>query len=176
MAKAATRIKAVAAEFPVPQSKEAAAADIAKIGTHQRERERIAADMNDALAKLRQGFEEQAAPHAEAIKTLSAGVQTWCEANRAALTQDGKTKTARLASGEVRWRTRPPSVSVRALDNVLEALKRLKLQRFIRTKEEVNKEAILAEPAAVTHIKGITITQKEDFVIVPFETELEEVL
>jgi phage host-nuclease inhibitor protein Gam len=176
MAKATTRIKAVAAEFPVPQSQDTAAEAIAEIGRHQRERARIEADMNDALSELRQGFEAQAAPHAEAIKALSAGVQTWCEANRATLTQDGKTKTARLYSGEIRWRTRPPSVSVRALDTVLEALKRLKLQRFIRTKEEVNKEAILSEPGAVNCIKGITITQKEDFVIVPFETELEEVL
>lgn len=170
------RIKQSAAEFPVPQSKEAAVEAIAAIGRHQRERERIQAAMNDALAEVRQDFETQAAPHAEAIKTLSAGVQTWCEANRATLTQDGKTKTARLASGEIRWRTRPPSVSVRAADTVLEALKRLKLTRFIRVKEEVNKEAILTEPEAVSHIKGISITQKEDFVIVPFETELEEVL
>lgn len=176
MAKAAARIKSVAAEFPVPQTRDATVEAIAKIGTHQRERARIEADMNDALAQLRQGFEAQAAPHAEAIKALSAGVQTWCEANRDTLTQEGKVKTARLASGEIRWRTRPPSVSVRALDNVLEALKRLKLSRFIRVKEELNKEAVLNEPESVKHIKGISINQKEDFVIVPFETELEEVL
>jgi phage host-nuclease inhibitor protein Gam len=172
----ATRLKQPAATFPVPQDKDAVVEAIAAIGRHQRERERIQAAMNDALAEVRQGFETQAAPHAEAIKGLSAGVQTWCEAHRDRLTQEGKVKTARLASGEVRWRTRPPSVSVRAVDTVLEALKRLHLTRFIRTKEEVNKEAILTEPEAVSHIKGITINQKEDFVIVPFETELEEVL
>lgn len=176
MARTATRIKQQAVEHPVPQSRDEVVDAIAAIGRAQRERERIQAEMNDALAEIRQRFEQQATPHAEQIKTLSAGVQTWCEANRATLTQDGKTKTARLASGEIRWRTRPPSVSVRAADVVLQALKAMKLDRFIRTKEEVNKEAILAEPEAVTHIKGVTITQKEDFVIVPFETELEEVL
>ena len=50
------------------------------------------------------------------------------------------------------------------------------LKRFIRTKEEINKEAILDEPEVVASVKGISITQKEDFVIVPFETELESVL
>ncbi|MDS4031230.1 MAG: hypothetical protein RKO66_14330, partial [Candidatus Contendobacter sp.] len=36
-------------------------------------------------------------------------------------------------------------------------------------------EAIAAEPEAVEGVKGITITQREDFVIRPFETELEEI-
>lgn len=169
------RIKTEASAFPIPQSREQAVEAIAEIGRKQRERERIQSAMNDELAAIRQRYEEQARPHAEAIRELSAGVHTWCEANRESLTQGGKVKTANLASGEIRWRMRPPSVACRALDNVLAALKQLGLSRFIRTKEELNKEAILAEPEAVQHIKGLSITQKEDFVIVPFETELEEV-
>ena len=38
----------------------------------------------------------------------------------------------------------------------------------------MDKEAILAEPDAVEHIKGITVSQKEEFVIVPFEAELQQ--
>ena len=170
-----TRIKQEATAFPVPQSRDQVVEAIAEIGRRQRERERIQAAMNDQLAAIRQQFEEQARPHALALRELSAGVHTWCEANRDALTQGGKVKTANLASGEVRWRVRPPSVGVKALDNVLAALRQLGLARFIRTKEELNKEAILAEPDAVQHVKGLTISQKEDFVVVPFETELEEV-
>jgi phage host-nuclease inhibitor protein Gam len=45
----------------------------------------------------------------------------------------------------------------------------------VRVKEEINKEAILAEPDLAAKIPGISITQGEDFVIVPFETELEEI-
>lgn len=175
MAAKNSRVKADAVTFPVPQSREQAVDAIAEIGRRQRERERIQAAMNDEMAAVRQKYEEQARPHAEALRELTAGVQTWCEANRDGLTQGGKVKTASLASGEVRWRMRPPSVTCRALDNVLQALKQLGLSRFVRTKEELNKEAILAEPEAVQHVKGISISQKEDFVIVPFETELEEV-
>ena len=65
--------------------------------------------------------------------------------------------------------------AIRAVDNVLETLKRLGLSRFIRVKEEPNKEAMLAEPEAVAGLAGVKIEQGEDFVIVPFETELEEV-
>ena len=148
---------------------------IAEIGRRQRERQRLETLMNDDLAKVREAWEKQAAPHLEAIKELSRGVQLWCEVHRDLLTQGGKVKFARLASGEIKWRLTPPRVVIRALDAVLEALKQAGLERLIRIKEEPNKEAILTEPDAVAGIKGITITQKEDFVIVPFETELEEI-
>lgn len=169
-----TRIKQQAAAF-VPQTRDQVVEAVAEIGRCQRERARIQAAMNDEIATIKQRFEEEARPHAEKITELSSGVHTWCEAHRDDLTRNGKTKTATLPSGEVRWRMRPPSVSVRGLDKVLQALKDLKLTRFIRTKEELDKEAVLAEPEAVQHIKGLTITQGEDFVIVPFETSLEEV-
>lgn len=175
MATPARKIKSDAPRFAIPQSREDCTDYIARIGRAQRERERIQAAMNDELAAIRTGYEEQARPHAEAIKALSQGVQTWCDANREALTMGNKTKTANLASGEVRWRLRPPKVVIRGLDAVMEALKDLRLDRFIRVKEEINKEAILADPEALRHVKGISVDQGEDFVIVPFETELEEV-
>lgn len=169
------RVKQEAVYVPVPQSRDEAAIAIAEIGRHQRERDRIQADMNDILARCKAEAEAQAAPHLAAIRTHAHGVQLWCEAHRAELTQDGKVKTAQLATGEVKWRTRPPSVTVRGVEAVLATLKKLGLGRFVRTKEELNKEAILAEPAAVEGIKGLAIGQGEDFVIVPFETKLEEV-
>jgi phage host-nuclease inhibitor protein Gam len=175
MAKSPTRIKTEAAAVPIPQSRDQVIEAIAEIGRRQRERERIQAAMNDEIAAIKQRYEQEAAPHAEAIRALSAGVHTWCEANRTELTQGNKVKFAQLASGEVKWRMRPPRVGVRSVELVLDALKAAGLARFIRTKEEINKEAILAEPEAVASIKGITITQGEDFVIVPFETSLEEV-
>lgn len=175
MTKPNGRIKQEAAPYPVPQTKDETIEAIADIGRRQRERVRIETAMNDELAAVRQKWEAQAAPHLEKIKQLSGGVQLWCEANRDQLTDGGKVKSARLASGDVKWRMRPPSVGIRSVDVVIGFLKSNGLDRFVRVKEEVNKEAILCEPEAVQHIKGITITQKEDFVIVPFETELEEI-
>jgi phage host-nuclease inhibitor protein Gam len=59
---------------------------------------------------------------------------------------------------------------------VLETLERMGLQRFIRTKQEPNKEAMLNEPDAVRGIAGISVvTGVEDFVITPFEAEVEGV-
>ena len=173
--KKATRVKAEAARFQIPQSRDETIEMIAAIGRKQRERERIQTEMNDRIAVIKQEFEERAKPMADDIRSLSAGVQIWCEANREALTNGGKVKSANLSSGEVKWRMRPPKVSLRGTDNILESLKKLGLIRFIRQKEEINKDALLAEPEVAASIQGVSIVQAEDFVIVPFETELEEV-
>jgi len=185
MGKVVSKIKQAAALFKIPQRKDETIEAIAEIGRRQRERQRLEAAMNDALAVVKQKFEEDAAPHNEAIRDLSKGVQAWCEANRAQLTQDGKVKYANLASGEIKWRMRPPKVVVRGAETVIELLKQLGLKMFLREKTEINKEAILAgavfqddkilAPTELRAVPGIKLEQAEDFVIIPFESQLEEV-
>ena len=87
--------------------------------------------------------------------------------------QNGKTKTGSFNTGEVQWRQRPPSVGIRGAESVLESLRTLGLVRFIRKKEEVNKEDMLNEPELAATVAGVTIkTGVEDFVITPFEQEI----
>ncbi|EAR6710076.1 host-nuclease inhibitor protein Gam [Salmonella enterica] len=171
MAAKTKRIKSAAAVY-VPQNKEDVIGDIKKIGDLQRELEREQTIMNDAIGAIT----EKHAPGIEALKrdidTLSQGIQGWCEAHRDELTQNGKTKTASLITGKVEWRNRPPSVGIRGVETVLETLHRLNLDRFIRIKEEVNKDAILNEPEVVKGVAGITIRSGiEDFSITPFEQD-----
>ncbi|HCQ8912032.1 TPA: host-nuclease inhibitor Gam family protein, partial [Escherichia coli] len=171
MAKPAKRIKSAAAAY-VPQNRDAVITDIKRIGDLQREASRLETEMNDAIAEITEKFAARIAPLKSDIETLSKGVQGWCEANRDELTNGGKVKTANLVTGDVSWRVRPPSVSIRGMDAVMETLERLGLQRFIRTKQEINKEAILNEPGAVAGVAGITVKSGiEDFSIIPFEQE-----
>ncbi len=169
-----TRIKTPAVSVAVPQNREQAALAIAEIGTMNRELARLTADMNDELARVKERYEQGAEPKRLRIEALTEGIKTWAEANRDVLTQGGKVKTAALTSGEILWRLRPASVRVTGAEAVLDLLRRMGLSRFIRTKEEVNKEAILNEPEAVAAVPGISIQQGEDFVVSPFETELAE--
>ena len=171
MAKPVKRIKSTAVAY-VPQNRDAVIADIKRIGDLQREASRLETEMNDAIAEITEKFAALIAPIKTDIETLSKGVQGWCEANRDELTNGGKVKTANLVTGDVSWRVRPPSVSIRGMDAVMETLERLGLQRFIRTKQEINKEAILLEPKAVAGVAGITVKSGiEDFSIIPFEQE-----
>ena len=167
----ATRIRKTAQVYAC-NSREQAQTAIKQLGDLQREHARITTELNDAIARIT----EAEAPRLDALRqrmdTLQAGVQTWCEANREQLC--GKGKTANLITGEVAWRIRPPSVRVTGEESVIDLLKRMALARFVRTRELVNKEAILNEPEAIAGVPGIKVVSGvEDFVITPFEVETE---
>lgn len=166
------RLKKPAIPFAVPSDKDACALDINKIGALSREITVLQAAMNDEIAAITDKYTGQFSPLEAQVVNLQQGVQIFCEANRNELTQNGKTKTASFLTGEVQWRQRPPSVSARGVDAVIDALKSFGLHRFIRTEEKLNKDAILNEPAAVAGVAGLTIKKGvEDFVIKPFEIE-----
>ena len=165
-------MKALALAQLPPQTRDECAAWIKALGDDHRELARIEAGMNDQIGAITEAFQPRIDEAKRRIHAKTTGIQTWCEANKDALTESGKTKTANLITGLVRWRQRPPSVSIRGVEAVLETLKRLGLGRFIRTKEEPNKEAMLNEPGLVRGVAGISIvTGVEDFVVEPFEHE-----
>lgn len=163
------RIK-TAAQVWTAQSRDDVAAAIGDIGRLNRDIDILITRMNDEIAAITEKYQPQIDRIKNDLLPLQSGVQTWCEAHRNELTQAGKTKTVNLITGQVLWRQRPPSVSIRGVGAVLELLKNKGLQRFVRTKEEPNKEAMLADPDAVRTVPGISIVSGvEDFVIEPFE-------
>lgn len=146
---------------------------IKEIGDISREITRLTTEMNDQIGEISNRY----APKLETLKAelepIQQAVQEYCEEHRLELTENGKTKTANFITGEVQWRARPPSITIRNKDGVLETLEKLGLTRFIRTKSEINKDALLTEPDVAKGIAGITFKQGvEDFVIKPFEAEV----
>lgn len=173
---ATKKLKAAAATVPVPQSKDDCAAAIRALGDLVREFEREKTAMNDRISAIAHEHQPVLNDLQERVQALRSGIQAWCEAHRVELCgeNDKHGKTAQLVTGEVAWRLRPPSVAIRGADAVLETLQRMGLHRFIRSKHEPNKEAMLNEPNAVRGIAGITIvTGLEDFIVTPFEAETE---
>lgn len=171
---AAKKKPARAPAFRAAQSREEAELLLADIGASQREITRIEADMNDQLATIKAKFEEDAKPFKQAIDEKVGALHMWAEANRKELLAKGS-KTVELATGVIQWRMPPPSVRITGADAVMEILRLKKLDRFIRTKEEINKDAILADRIAVFDVKGIAIQQVEEFIAKPFEAEIEHV-
>lgn len=195
---ATRKAKAPAVAVAVPENKESAATFIRLLGDLAREHATRKAELDDKVAKLADEYAPVLLDLQQRMQALQQGIQIWAEANRNALTQNGKVKTAHLVTGEVAWRQRPPSVTVRGVEEVLAALRTLQLQAYIRTSEEVNKEAILALDAAVEKltdddlldpelgkqralqrrhaellktVKGLSVSKGiEDFSIAPFET------
>jgi phage host-nuclease inhibitor protein Gam len=170
----ATRAKSAAVSVQVPQTREDCAAMIRALGDAQRVLAGRVSAMNDAIAEITDTAALEIEGQKKNVAALMQGIQTYAEANRAALTEGNRVKTANLVTGEVSWRQRPPSVGIRGVDSVIETLKRLGLKRFVREgKEEINKDAILNEPKAVAGVAGITInTGIEDFIVTPFEQDV----
>lgn len=187
MAKARLKTKAVAY---VSQSRDDVARDIRAIGDLQRDIAREEADMNDAIAEITAKHQPTIDALKLRIESLQQGVHGWCEAHRAEITDDGKTKTANFITGTVNWRIDPPSISVRNVEQLLPTLSALGLDCYTRVKKELNKEAILADRAAADGkespakdeaekrlklLAGLTLTIKsgvEQFVITPLEVEV----
>lgn len=168
--KAKPKLKTPAQPYAA-QTLEEVQAVIKQIGDLQREHTRIDTEANDAIAEINQFAADKLQPIKDDLKRLQQGVQTWCEAHREELCPKGS-KSANLITGEVAWRQRPPSVRVTGVDAVLAYLKAQELLEFVRTKEEVNKEAMLNEPEKARNVPGIAIISGvEDFTITPFELE-----
>ena len=170
------KVKAAGANVPVPQADGAAREAIREIGDLNREALRLEAEMNDGIAALQQDYGARVQPIRDAALAKQEGLKVFCEANRDRLTGGGKVKFHRFATGEISWRLRPARVSIRGKEAVIAAIKAARLgKRFLRVREDVNKEAMLEDRATAAAIRGVTIgSDGEDFLVEPFETELKE--
>ena len=156
----------------VPKDLVEAADFIKKIGDKQREINKIKDNLNGKIEKLKEQAVNDSIGYQDGIDCLLEGLFVYASANRDDLTDNGKKKTVALPTGSFAWRLTPPSVSLRKIDEVVNALKQLNLSRFIRIKEEVDKEAMLKEPAVAKTVSGVTISQHEEFFVKPSEVDV----
>ena len=172
MAKRATRVKSEVLEITLQTQDEVAIA-IKQIGDLEREQVRLSTLQADEKAAVDEKYTEKLTALKEQVKPLQKAVQAFCESRRLELTNGGKQKTAYFTTGEVQWRAHPPAGLATGIDRMWESLRNLGLFRFIRTKEELNKEAMLAEPEVARSISGVTIREGvEEFVIKPNDEEV----
>ena len=154
------------------QSREETELLIKELGDAQRELQRLTTEQSDEIGAITERYSPAIQSAKEAVDMRHKAIQAWCESHRDELTKNGKQKTGYFNTGEVQWRQSPPSVRVMKADQVIENLKLLGLVQFIRTKEEINKDAILLDPATASTVSGITIKAGvEEFNVKPFEQE-----
>jgi phage host-nuclease inhibitor protein Gam len=168
------RSKKAAADVPVPQTIEEADAFVAAIGDAQRRLAMIQTQASERAAEIKAAAEAEAAPFSATIETLTAGLATWAAANRKALTQDGATKTVKLAAGEIGWRIKPPSIQLSDIPGTVSVLLAdPALHRFVRTKHEVDREALLREQGVAAGLHGVRVRSGvEEFFAAPAQMEL----
>ncbi len=174
MAKPKLTTKSLAA--PAAQSLQEAERLVGRIGELNRELIRQDADLGDTLAAAKKAAEEIAAPLKAELLAAHQAVQAWAEANKADLTKGGKTKTVRLSTGDIKWRLRPPSVTLRNVKAIIEHMRKHHLMSYVRAKYEVDKDALGSAPEVAKTIPGVTVASAgEDFIVEPFDEGLAEV-
>jgi phage host-nuclease inhibitor protein Gam len=166
--------KTAGANLPVPQTDAEAREAIRTLGDLNRNLVRLEAEMNDQIAQLQQDYGNRAAPLRDQASAMVEGLRIFAEANRDRLT-GGKVKFHLFSTGKISWRQKPAKVSIKGVETVIAAIRAMGLgPRFLREKVEINKEAMLEDRATAAAIRGVTIgSDGEDFVVEPFETELQ---
>lgn len=145
----------------VPKNTLEANASLYRIGTIDRDiadietslAAAIATLQNEAVAKLKSLVDER--------KDRLVGLEQFAVDNRADILADGR-KSVELAAGVIGWRMTPLKVVLArgGEKKALETLKRLRLQKYIRTKESLDKQSLLRERPEIT---GIRYVQREAF-------------
>lgn len=173
-----TRIKAPSIpELTDRTSAELALQDLATLANAQR---KIIADRDAEMLKIG----ERCAPHLakieNSINSLTQQLQRWAEANPSEFPKDRK--SIPMSAGTIGFRTGTPKLALLSRawswDKVLSSIKLSGFfPSFIRTKEEVDKDAILGDYSdkivadfELTAL-GLKVTQTESFFIEPNLTD-----
>ncbi|MDP4176289.1 MAG: host-nuclease inhibitor Gam family protein [Bacteroidota bacterium] len=128
------------------------------------------AEMNDKIYIIKEKYEEETIDAQREVDNLTTDVEAYCIKNK---TDFEKSRSRVLGFGTVGFRNNPPKVTTLNrkynLKTSLELVKRLFKKKYVRTKEELDKEAILADYAAKTLDDkklagvGLKIDQDETF-------------
>jgi phage host-nuclease inhibitor protein Gam len=136
----------------------------------------VALDAN--LAKVKKAHEDKAQPKVKRLQEIFATLSAYAAMERKRLTNDGATKTVKLAAGKIGWRKNPPSVKIKSkkkVEDVIAEIRALKMPRFLRRVWELNKQAVLADPEGAAKITSLRIDKgQEEFFVAPIGAELAE--
>ncbi|HPN37203.1 MAG TPA: host-nuclease inhibitor Gam family protein [Melioribacteraceae bacterium] len=106
------------------------------------------AEMNEKLNKIKQDYEEKTKELRYTTETIQGEINAFCTKNKSDF---DKVRSKEFQFGTVGFRVNPPKVTLLNrkynLKTVLELVKRLYKKAYVRVKEDLDKEAILADYA-----------------------------
>lgn len=141
------------------------------IATHETELRALAAKRDAAIQTVQAEYAPYIDAHETSIKGLIALAEKYAEEHRDELLTKTKSSGTQLAT--YGFRTNPPTLKTLSKkwtwEKVLAAIKEQELSDYLRTTEEVDKDAIKAaklDAADLAEI-GLKIVQPEDFFVEP---------
>jgi phage host-nuclease inhibitor protein Gam len=120
--------------------------EIAKCDTYLTSKE---AQMNESINKIKNKFDDETYEFRSRKQMLEQEIEGYCTINKS-LFDAARTKT--LLFGKVFFRTNPPKVAQLnkkyKIETSIELIKRIFKNKFLRTKQEIDKESILTAYSA----------------------------
>lgn len=139
-----------------------ATAVVGRIGAAQVQLGRLKASLEVAVAQSNLAYETAATPLRAAIAADTELLRGYFDVNRSSLLTGGK-KSVALSTGMIGVKKTASKLVVADVDALLKRLEEdRKLRRFIRTKSEVDRAALLAEPKVAVTIDGVSIEGGDD--------------
>ncbi len=170
-----TKLNPVAvAPTPLPRNRAEVEMLLSELALAKNNERLTAAAMDAELLAVRDKFQPNLAALADRLTELTQAAQAWAEANPR---EFGQQRSLEFGAGTLGFRTHPPKLKPLPkwnFDRVLENLRRTEAGRaFIRVKEEVDKEGLLAAdlPAESLRPLGLQVIQEESFYITPRLTD-----
>lgn len=157
---------------PVPQTREEFETLAVQLGEGMRELAAAAESTATAITKLKLALKLETTALEKRLATQFDAVAAYATAHRAELLPPDR-KSVTIAAGVIGWRMSSPAVTLVDEAEVIEALEAAGLVQFLREKVEVDKTALLAEPALAATIDGVTIRQAEHLFFKPLDIEAE---
>lgn len=152
---------------------EALMAEVARADAAER---KLTAQMDVEIAKVRDKYAEALSCERRRRQCAEEDLASWASLNKQVF---GARRSLQLTHGVIGWRLGTPALRLRTRVKAEMAFERVKqhLPEFIRTKEEVNKEALLAAYAGAQVTAdlllgcGYQVTQTERFYVEPKSEE-----
>ncbi|MFZ5559460.1 MAG: host-nuclease inhibitor Gam family protein [Patescibacteria group bacterium] len=155
-------------KIEIPDSKTEVEIFITELAMFQKEAEEIENRLKKAVTALKIDADKRVKKINEIILRRVAAIYSFFLKNKKELTKDGKISIVKLSNGEMEVFLTNPTLNIRKEDQVITILKARGLgNQFIRTREEIIRDAVLQNPGAVADINGISITRKEKFLVRP---------
>lgn len=143
------------------------------IGELSQQIKKLEAEMNLKITAVQEKYQGDIDYLTEERIKNERNLQLYCESNRKDF---GDTKTKKLSFGEVSFRLSTPALKTmkgftwESVKNLVKSSKKL-AEKFIKIKEDLNKQAILSENMKESDLAklGLVISQEESFYYESFE-------
>lgn len=143
---------------------------LSEIGTIDRELALLEASQNEQIDRIKANTKATAQPLHDKKSGIELAIKEFCEANRG---EFAKVKTKPLTFGAVGFRL-STKIMIKRVADTLQALKDLKLLTCIRTKEELDKEAMKNLSTETLAEVGASLKTENTFGYEVYQVEVKE--